>query len=72
MPDIDIQTSGNKAVILLSGGVDSTTLLHFLRKQGIDDIYALSFLYGQKHDRELEAANARAKAAKRFGNARSA
>lgn len=42
------------AVVLLSGGVDSTTVLHYVRKRlGVKQIYALSFLYGQKHSREL-------------------
>ncbi|MDD5482670.1 MAG: 7-cyano-7-deazaguanine synthase QueC [Kiritimatiellae bacterium] len=47
-----------KAVILLSGGLDSTTLLHYLRKQlECEAIYALTFNYGQKHfARELSCA----------------
>lgn len=43
-----------KAVILLSGGLDSVTVLA-LAKQSYD-CYALSFSYGQRHDVELEAA----------------
>jgi 7-cyano-7-deazaguanine synthase len=47
----------DKAVVLLSGGLDSTTLLHHVvRQRGAGEVYALSFLYGQKHQRELEAA----------------
>jgi 7-cyano-7-deazaguanine synthase len=48
----------NKAVILLSGGLDSTTLLHFLKKKlACRAIYALTFNYGQKHfARELACA----------------
>ncbi|MDO9541888.1 MAG: 7-cyano-7-deazaguanine synthase QueC [Kiritimatiellia bacterium] len=48
----------NKAVILLSGGLDSTTLLHYLRKRLAGHaIYALTFNYGQKHfARELSCA----------------
>ncbi|AGI47452.1 preQ(0) biosynthesis protein QueC [Thermoplasmatales archaeon BRNA1] len=45
-----------KAVVLLSGGLDSTTTL----AQAIDDGYsctAISFRYGQKHTRELESAD---------------
>jgi 7-cyano-7-deazaguanine synthase len=52
------------AVVLLSGGVDSTTLLHYVRRElGDGALYALSFLYGQKHARELEMARWQARAA---------
>lgn len=44
-----------KAVILSSGGVDSTTVLAIARSEGYE-IYSLSFDYGQRHARELEAA----------------
>jgi 7-cyano-7-deazaguanine synthase len=44
-----------KAVIILSGGVDSTTLLYDIVNQGYE-VYALSFDYGQKHKKELEFA----------------
>ncbi len=45
------------AVVLLSGGLDSTVLLHYVIKSlKYDAIYALSFKYGQKHVRELECA----------------
>ncbi len=45
------------AVVLLSGGVDSSTLLHYVnRTLGKDRLFALSFRYGQRHVRELEAA----------------
>jgi len=44
-----------KAVVLVSGGIDSTTALALARKQGFD-VYALSFDYGQRHRHELEAA----------------
>jgi 7-cyano-7-deazaguanine synthase len=48
---------GRKAVVLLSGGVDSTTTLAIARARGYRP-YALSFAYGQRHRRELEAARA--------------
>jgi len=44
-----------KAVVLLSGGVDSTTVLAIARAEGYDT-YALSFRYGQRHVVELESA----------------
>ncbi len=44
-----------KAVVLLSGGIDSTTALAIAHHQGFE-IYAISFDYGQRHRRELEAA----------------
>ncbi|WP_200958515.1 7-cyano-7-deazaguanine synthase QueC [Terrabacter sp. Root181] len=44
-----------KAVVLLSGGLDSTTVLAYAKSQGYEP-YALSFRYGQRHAVELEAA----------------
>jgi 7-cyano-7-deazaguanine synthase len=44
-----------KAVVLLSGGLDSATVLAVARSQGYTP-YALSFAYGQRHAWELEAA----------------
>ena len=47
----------SKAVILLSGGLDSTTLLHYVWKTlGVGRIFALTFNYGQKHSREIRCA----------------
>ncbi len=46
-----------KAVVLLSGGLDSTTCMSIAAKEGYE-IYPLSFDYGQKHQRELDAAKA--------------
>jgi len=43
------------AVVLLSGGADSSTTLAVARRDGFD-IYALTFAYGQRHAAELEAA----------------
>ncbi|MHA1821877.1 MAG: 7-cyano-7-deazaguanine synthase QueC [Promethearchaeota archaeon] len=45
----------NSAVLILSGGLDSTTLLYDLISQG-KKVYAISFNYGQKHNKELEFA----------------
>jgi len=44
-----------KAVVLLSGGLDSTTVAAMTRAQGFQ-VYALSFDYGQNHKIELESA----------------
>jgi len=44
-----------KAIILLSGGLDSATVLALARAQGLP-CYTLSFDYGQRHRAELEAA----------------
>ncbi len=44
-----------RAVVLLSGGLDSATVLASARKQGYD-CYALSMEYGQRHQSELHAA----------------
>jgi 7-cyano-7-deazaguanine synthase len=51
-----------KAVVLLSGGLDSITTLALAREQGYE-CYALSLNYGQRHTAELVAANRLAKAA---------
>lgn len=45
----------NKAVILLSGGLDSTTCLAIAKNQGFD-LNALTLNYGQRHDFELKSA----------------
>ena len=46
-----------KALVLFSGGVDSTTCLGIaVNKYGSDEVLALSVYYGQKHSKELEAA----------------
>ncbi len=45
----------SKAVVLLSGGLDSTTALYLAKSEG-HEVYAISFDYGQKHSRELESA----------------
>lgn len=42
----------SRAVVLLSGGLDSTTCLSVAVKEGYE-VYPLSFDYGQKHDKEI-------------------
>ncbi len=46
---------GKKAVILLSGGIDSATAAVIAKQQGFE-LHALSYHYGQRHERELESA----------------
>ncbi len=46
-----------KAVVLLSGGLDSSTALAIAHQQGFE-LHALSFDYGQRHQREVDAAAA--------------
>ncbi|MBU0687205.1 MAG: 7-cyano-7-deazaguanine synthase QueC [Candidatus Margulisbacteria bacterium] len=52
-----------KAIVLLSGGLDSTTTLYYAKDKGYQ-CFALVFDYGQRHKRELRAAKAVAKRAK--------
>ncbi|MCX5772280.1 MAG: 7-cyano-7-deazaguanine synthase QueC [Candidatus Hydrogenedentes bacterium] len=52
------------AVVLLSGGADSTVLLHHvLRNLGRRPVHALSFNYSQRHSKELDCARWQARAA---------
>ncbi|MGU9977868.1 MAG: 7-cyano-7-deazaguanine synthase QueC [Candidatus Oxydemutatoraceae bacterium WSBS_2016_MAG_OTU14] len=53
-------SSKKKAVVLLSGGMDSATVLALTKDAGYD-IYALSLDYGQRHSAELNAAKELAK-----------
>jgi 7-cyano-7-deazaguanine synthase len=52
-----------KAVVLLSGGLDSATVLAIARHEGYE-CYALSFRYGQRHEIEVKAAERVARAQK--------
>jgi 7-cyano-7-deazaguanine synthase len=53
---------GKKAVVLLSGGLDSTTALYWAKAKGYSPV-ALAVRYGQRHHRELRAARTVAKKA---------
>ena len=50
----------NKALVLLSGGLDSSVVLSICKEKGYE-IYAISFDYGQRHSIELECAKSQAK-----------
>ncbi len=54
-------SNNKKAVVLSSGGLDSTTVMAIARAEGFD-VFSLSFHYGQRHSIELEAAHKVAKA----------
>lgn len=62
----DLSSTPPRAVVLLSGGLDSTTVVALAKRDGFD-VYALSFRYGQRHAHELEAAR---RVAARYGVAR--
>lgn len=49
------RSSGKRAVVLLSGGVDSSTTAAIAKAKGFE-VYALTVRYGQRHAVELEAA----------------
>jgi 7-cyano-7-deazaguanine synthase len=51
------QSTRPAAVLLLSGGLDSTTLLALVKRDGYA-VHAMSFRYGQRHQHELSAARA--------------
>ena len=51
----ETNSNNRKAVVLLSGGLDSTTTLAIARSEGYE-LYALTFRYGQRHEVEIEAA----------------
>ena len=54
---------GKRAIVLLSGGMDSATALAMTKAEGFE-VVALTFDYGQRHRREIEAAK---RVAKHFG-----
>ena len=54
--------SASPAVVLLSGGLDSTTVLAVARSEGFD-VSALTFSYGQRHSSEVDAARRIARSA---------
>ncbi|WP_390816745.1 7-cyano-7-deazaguanine synthase QueC [Symmachiella macrocystis] len=61
-----MSTSGKPAVVLVSGGLDSSTVLAIAREAGFE-LFALTIDYGQRHAQELQAA---ARVAAAFGASR--
>lgn len=57
-----MKLDNSRALVVLSGGQDSTTCL-FWAKKHFKEVYALSFLYGQKHAHEVSLAEAIAREA---------
>ena len=57
----EVKDNTKRALVLLSGGIDSTTTMAIARSEGYD-IYCLTFRYGQRHAAELQAAERIAKA----------
>ncbi|MEO0224976.1 MAG: 7-cyano-7-deazaguanine synthase QueC [candidate division WOR-3 bacterium] len=45
-----------KALVLLSGGIDSITLAYYVKKILNRELFTISFIYGQRHKKELEFA----------------
>lgn len=54
-PLYDRPMAGKQAVVLLSGGVDSSTAAAIAKKRGYE-LHALTFHYGQRHEREIDSA----------------
>lgn len=58
-PQLGTSQEGQKALVLCSGGVDSTTLLAMaVERYGAENVFALSISYGQRHEKEIESAKA--------------
>ena len=58
-PQLGASQEGQKALVLCSGGVDSTTLLAMaVERYGAENVFALSISYGQRHEKEIESAKA--------------
>lgn len=56
--------NNDDVLVLFSGGQDSTTCLYWAKRK-FRNVYALSFIYGQKHQKEVEVAK---KIANKYGH----
>jgi 7-cyano-7-deazaguanine synthase len=61
---VSVPLQASPTVVLLSGGLDSTTVLAIASREAKQQVHALSFAYGQRHAIELRCA---ARQAQRFG-----
>lgn len=48
--------ANKKCVVIVSGGLDSVTLLHYIANKTKLEIHPISYMYGQKHKKEIEMA----------------
>lgn len=65
LDELELDTTFTKGVVLLSGGQDSVTCLHFaMGRHGQTNVHALGFNYGQRHRTELDQAS---KVANKYG-----
>ncbi len=62
MPQATRSITNTKAIILLSGGLDSSTTLYYAKSKGYD-CHCLIFDYGQRHNKEIQVARQIAKGA---------
>lgn len=52
--DFNINEMSRKAVVMVSGGIDSSTLCHKAVREGYE-VFPITFIYGQKHEKEIRS-----------------